>query len=248
MRATFFAAPPPPLSLITNDRLQLHFNFNCCSLCDAAVAAAAAAAGNVCVCCGQLQQGGIKTTTNRKTERERDRRGGRRRCSLLRFFFGCWCDQILYLHSQWHTHTQTLPHTGTLTHTGAHSHLFILYSLKMCTPRSYCSWNFIYLRLYFVVFAVFFLFYFALTFCYCCSYCCQCQFRCGVVVLLLLLARTLRSLSHSPSVCVWVLSSFSLCDVWLSLWAALANLFGFTYFCLFLFLLLFYFFNVVSTN
>lgn len=101
MRATIFAAPHPrsPSFIQHNDRLQLHFNFNCCSLCDAA--AAAAAAGNVCVCCGQLQQGGIKTTTNRKTERETDAGVdvAARYCCVILFFFGCWCDQILYLHS-----------------------------------------------------------------------------------------------------------------------------------------------------
>lgn len=110
--------------------------------------------------------------------------------------------------TKFYIYTRTLTHRHSRTHTRTHTHLFILYSLKMCTPRSYCSWNFIYLRLYFVFFLVLclFLLYFALTFYYCCSCCCQCQFRCsprcGVVASVAVVVSTHFALSLSLCVCV----------------------------------------------
>lgn len=99
MRATFFAAPPPPLSLITNDRLQLHFNSivaHCAMLLSLPLlllpATCAFAAGNCSRGASKQQQ------TARQRESETD--AGVDVAAAFFFFFGCWCDQILYLHSQ----------------------------------------------------------------------------------------------------------------------------------------------------
>lgn len=172
-----------------------------------------------------------------------------RYCCVILFFFWLlvWPNFIFTLaltHTHRHSRTLTQGHTHTYlysTHWKCAHHVVIAHEIL-----------FIYVYILLLVFFCFILhshFVIAVLIVVSASFAVRLAAASSSPSLLLFLARTLRSLFYPLCVCLWDACSCSLpslYDVWLSLWAALANLFGFTYFCLFL--LLFYFFYVVSTN